>query len=117
MRLAALWTCAVLYALANPVWAQGASDSLYRAARAEGEITFGGAIKDSAAEEISKAFAKRYPGIRISYSRRSTDEMVKSVEVDRKAGKVKFDLINVTESADLLRWKAQGFLARVPLAE
>jgi iron(III) transport system substrate-binding protein len=117
MTLTVLWTCAVLCALANPVWAQVASDSLYRAARGEGEIMFGGAIKETAAEEISKAFAKRYPGIRVSYTRRPTEDMVKSVEADRKAGKVKFDLINVTEPADLLRWKAQGFLARVPLPE
>jgi len=78
---------------------------------------FGGAIKESAAEELSKSFTQRYPGVEIAYTRRSTEKIVQLVEAGRKEGKVSFDLINVTEPADLLRWKREGFLSEVPLPD
>lgn len=104
-------------ALAAPAWSQAAAtvDELYRAAKAEGSVAFTGAIKESAAEELSKAFAQRYPGIRIAYKRYSTEHIVELV--DRAVNKGSFDLVNVSEPADLLRWKGQGLLARVPLPD
>ena len=90
-------------------------DELYVAAKPEGRVVFGGAIKESAADELTRAFGKRYPGVQLNYTRRSSEPMVQMVEADKLAGKVSFDLLNLTEPADILRWQKEGFLAKVPM--
>ena len=90
-------------------------DSLYEGAKTEGEVAFGGAIKEEVGQKLLDAFAAKYPGIKVGYTRRSTEPMVQLIEADRLAGKVSFDVINVTEPADLVRWRDEGFLAAVPV--
>ena len=85
--------------------------------KAEGKVIFGGAIKESVAKDLATAFGKKYPGVQINYTRRSTEPMVQMIEADKLAGKVSFDLLNVTEPADLLRWIKEGFLAKVPMPD
>src|SRR3982074_1365677 len=43
--------------------------------------------------------------------------MVQLVEADRRANRVSFDLLNLTEPGDVVRWSKQGFLAKVPVPE
>jgi iron(III) transport system substrate-binding protein len=92
-------------------------DQLYAAAKAEGAVDFGGALKEDAAQELLQAFSKKYPGIKVSYTRRSTEPMVQLIEADRLANKVSFDLINLTEPADMVRYKTEGFVQPVPLPD
>lgn len=110
---------AATLAFTGAAYAQNADlpslDSLYEAAKAEGEVVFGGAIKEEVGQKLLDAFAAKYPGIKVSYTRRSTEPMVQLIEADKLAGKVSFDVINLTEPADLVRWKNEGFLAAVPV--
>lgn len=92
-------------------------DELYHAAKAEGAVDFGGPFKEHAAQELLRAFSKKFPGIKTSYVRRSTEPMVQLIEADRLANKVSFDVINLTEPADMARYKTQGFLQPVPLPD
>lgn len=110
---------AALFVLAGNALAQApkSMDDLYAAAKAEGEVVFGGALKESDAEKMFAVFNKRYPGITVKYTRRSTEPMVQLVEADRRANRVSFDLLNLTEPGDLVRWTKENFLANVPLPE
>jgi iron(III) transport system substrate-binding protein len=92
-------------------------DQLYAAAKPEGQVVFGGAIKEEHVGKLAAAFEKRFPGIAIKYTRRSTEPMVQLVEADRRANRVSFDLLNLTEPGDVVRWSKQGFLAKVPVPE
>ena len=93
-------------------------DELYAAAKKEGQVVFGGAIKARArAPSSSAAFNKRYPGIAVKYTRRSTEPMVQLVEAERRANRVSFDVLNLTEPGDVVRWMKQGFLAAVPIPD
>lgn len=92
-------------------------DELYQAAKAEGAVDFGGAVKEDAAQELLDTFAKRYPGIKVSYTRRSTEPMVQLIEADRLANRVSFDVINLTEPADMVRYKKEGFIQPVAMPD
>ena len=92
-------------------------DQLYAAAKPEGQVAFGGAIKEEHAQKLSLAFTRRFPGIGVKYVRRSTEPMVQLVEADRRANRVSFDLINLTEPADAVRWAKESFLAKVPVPD
>src|SRR5262245_59415630 len=92
-------------------------DQLYQAAKAEGQVVFGGAIKEETQPKLAAAFQQRFPGITIKYTRRSTEPMVQLVEAERRANRVSFDLLNLTEPGDVVRWAKQGFLAAVPIPD
>src|SRR5215470_18355194 len=92
-------------------------DQLYQAAKAEGQVVFGGAIKEENQQKLAAAFQQRFPGIAIKYTRRATEPMVQLVEAERRANRVSFDLLNLTEPGDVVRWTKQGFLASVPIPD
>ena len=92
-------------------------DELYAAAKKEGQVVFGGAIKEEHVQKLAAAFNKRYPGIAVKYTRRSTEPMVQLVEAERRANRVSFDVLNLTEPGDVVRWMKQGFLAAVPIPD
>jgi len=77
-------------------------DELYRAAKLEGQIVFGGAIKEENQQKLAAVFQQRFPGITIKYTRRSTEPMVQLVEAERRANRVSFDLLNLTEPGDVV---------------
>jgi iron(III) transport system substrate-binding protein len=92
-------------------------DDLYKSAKAEGQVVFGGAIKEENEQRLMAVFEKRFPGIAVKYTRRSTEPMVQLVEAERRANRVSFDLLNLTEPGDVVRWIKQGFLAPVPIPD
>ncbi len=92
-------------------------DELYKAAKAEGQVVFGGAIKEENEQKLMAVFEQRFPGIAVKYTRRSTEPMVQLIEAERRANRVSFDLLNLTEPADVVRWVKQGFLASVPIPD
>src|SRR5215468_10855621 len=118
-----LKVCAGLVLLASlaPIAAAQSSmptlDELYRAAKSEGQVVFGGAIKEENQQKLAAVFQQRFPGIAIKYTRRSTEPMVQLVEAERRANRVSFDLLNLTEPGDVVRWTKQGFLAAVPMPD
>lgn len=118
MRYSALGLAAALALTATTAAAQVQSmDEIYAAAKKEGVVVFGGAIKAEHVQKLAAAFNKRYPGIAIKYTRRSTEPMVQLIETERRANRVSFDVLNLTEPGDVVRWVKQGFLASVPLPD
>ena len=109
----------MLAAATAPVLAQTLPpiEELYAAAKTEGTVAFGGALKEDDVGKLIAVFNRRFPGVAVRYTRRSTQPMVQLIEADRIAGRVGFDLVNITEPGDLVRWIGQGFLAAVPLPE
>jgi iron(III) transport system substrate-binding protein len=107
----------VLSATGAPAQTIQSMDELYAAAKKEGQVVFGGAIKAEHVQKLAAAFGKRYPGIAVKYTRRSTEPMVQLVEAERRANRVTFDLLNLTEPGDVVRWMKQGFLASVPIPD
>jgi iron(III) transport system substrate-binding protein len=102
---------AVLLLLA-PAMAHAQTDAeLYAAAKAEGVVNFAGALKQKETEKVLKGFEKQYPGVRVTYTRRSTEPMVQLIEAGRLAGRNDFDVINLTEPGEMLRYKKEGVLA------
>src|SRR5438093_9950176 len=92
-------------------------DDLYKAAKAERQVIFGGAIKDENEQRLIAVFERRFPGIAVKYTRRSTEPMVQLVEAERRVNRVSFDLLDLTEPGDVVRWSKQGFLAPVPIPD
>ena len=90
---------------------------LHEAARREGTVAFGGALKEDDTAKLVAVFSQRYPGVAVQYTRRSTQPMVQLIEADRLAGRVSFDLVNITEPGELVRWIKDGFLASVPMPD
>ena len=43
--------------------------------------------------------------------------MVQLVEAERRANRVSFDVLNLTEPGDVVRWMKQSFLAAVPIPD
>jgi len=105
--------CLALLLLLAPgvAMAQG-DEALIAAAKSEGAVNFAGALKQKETELLLRDFEKEYPGIRVSYTRRSTEPMVQLIEADRLAGRNSFDVINLTEPGELVRYKKEGMLAR-----
>ena len=87
-------------------------DELYAAAKAEGTVNFAGALKQKETDQLLRLFERRYPGIRATYTRRATEPMVQLIEADRLSGRTSFDIINLTEPGEMLRYKRDRFLAR-----
>lgn len=92
-------------------------DELYQKAKAEGEVVFGGALKEEDAQNLLSKFQERYPGINVKYTRRATVAFVQLIEADKRANRVAFDVINLTEPADIARWRKENFLAAVPVPD
>lgn len=86
---------------------------LYDAAKAEGEVRFGGTLAENEIGAVLKAFEEKYPGIKISYTRRSTGPMVQLMEAERRANRTSFDLVNLSEPDAFLRWKEQKYIAKL----
>jgi iron(III) transport system substrate-binding protein len=115
MKHTLLAALALLAFAATPVRAQS-TDELYAAAKKEGVVAFGGALKQKETEQILKDFQKRYPGIRVTYTRRATAPMVQLIEADRIAKRISLDVINLTEPAEMVRYKKEGFIANFDAA-
>ncbi len=94
-------------------------DELYAAAKKEGPGRVrrrhqGGARAASSPPPSTK----RYPGIAVKYTRRSTEPMVQLIEAERRANRVSFDLLNLTEPGDVVRWTRRRIsLPPVPIPD
>ena len=95
-----------------PLAAHAQSDAdLYAAAKAEGGVVnFAGALKQKETETVLKDFEKQYPGIKVVYTRRATEPMVQLIEAGRLAGRNDFDVINLTEPGEMVRYKKEGVI-------
>ncbi len=68
-------------------------DALYEAAKKEGEVVFYGSLNSEAAEPLLKVFEKRFPGIKVTGVRASSEKLVQRFATEVKAGKVLADVL------------------------
>lgn len=61
-------------------------DQLYAAAKAEGAVTWEAAPIKQAADELGSAFAKKYPGIKVTYSATSDPQLPTQIITEVSAG-------------------------------
>src|SRR5438067_468411 len=83
-------------------------DQLYQAAKAEGQVVFGGAIKEENQQKLAAVFQQRFPGIAIRYTRRSTEPMVQLVEAA---------IASVVSGERAVSWGVSGYRAIEAKAE
>ncbi len=101
-----------LLVLALPAagWAASVGE-LYRAAKKEGSVTWYSNIKKKINQKIAKQFSKSHPGIKLFHVRKSTGDLIPTVEAERMAKRLRVDVMNHTDPPTFLRWKREGFLA------
>jgi len=91
---------AVLF-VAQP--AQAASQALIDAAKREGRVTwYTTLLVDDASGPLAAAFEKKYPGIKVDFSRKDGSEHLRNILAEAKAGAMKADVFDGTTTAAFL---------------
>lgn len=85
-------------------------EKLYREAKKEGEVDFRGPTERTSFVGVARAWSKRYPDVKLKYSRQPTGKLVKAVEAEFKAGKLTHEVVHVTDPVILVKWKKAGKL-------
>lgn len=82
----------MIAAMALPVKSEGASagtlQSLYDAAKAEGEVTFWGPVDPEELQPLTAAFNKRFPGVNVKHFEITTGQLVQRIVAEAQAGKI-----------------------------
>jgi ABC-type Fe3+ transport system substrate-binding protein len=85
-------------------------DDLYAKARGEGAFAFYVGGPTAPWEERAKAFAAKYPGIRITVGGGFSNVLDKKVDAQLAAGSLEVDAVIFQTAADFVRWKHEGRL-------
>jgi iron(III) transport system substrate-binding protein len=72
---------------------------LYRAARAEGQVTLYSSMAVDDAKRILSIFEGRYPGVKVDLVRAQPDSLVARIVAEKKAGQDLFDMLETTSQA------------------
>jgi ABC-type Fe3+ transport system substrate-binding protein len=107
-RLGAVAASVVLAGI-SPARAQSLDD-LYTKAKDEGAFAFYAGGPTAPWEARTKAFAERYPGIKISIGGGFSNVLDKKIDQQIKAGKLEVDAAILQTIADFVRWKAESRL-------
>ncbi|PWC19759.1 ABC transporter substrate-binding protein [Brenneria corticis] len=92
-------------------------ESLYAQAKEKKVISFGGTLREADIKVILESFEAEYPGLKVNYLRRATGPLIQLMEAERRANKTSFDLVNLSEPDAFLRWREQGYVAKVDVPE
>lgn len=68
--------------------ASGSLQTLYEAAKAEGEVSFWGPVDPEELNPLSAAFNKRFPGIKVKHFEITSGQMVQRVMTEAQAGRI-----------------------------
>lgn len=102
---------AALFAMGLSVAAQAADSPHYEAAKKEGQLNwYTTLIADTAVIPLIGAFEKRYPGVKVNYSRADSTPTILKILNEAKAGKVQADVTDGTGTSPPLL--AEGLLAK-----
>ncbi len=72
---------------------------LYRAARAEGQVTLYSSLAVDDAQKILPRFEARYPGVKVDHNRAPDDSITARIVAEKKAGQNLFDMVETTSAA------------------
>lgn len=87
-------------------------DELYEAARREGQVNLYSAHREEELTLLARLFEEKYPGIRVSITRKSTGPLVETVEAERMTRRLRADVIQLIDATPFYQWKREGFLAQ-----
>ncbi len=67
-------------------------------------------MKESMIGELAKAFAKKYPDIKLDYQSAGAGKLMAKIAAERESGKILADVLWTSEVPDFYQLKAQGML-------
>jgi iron(III) transport system substrate-binding protein len=87
------------------------SPAMIQAAQKEGMVAFYTAMEIPAAENLSKAFEARYPGITVRVRRSGAERVFQRIGKEEEIRIHEVDVVCSTDAAHFIRWKRDGLLA------
>src|SRR5436853_7672750 len=72
-------------------------DTLYAAAKTEGQMTLYGTLNTQFAQPLIDKFAQRYPGIKVTYNRQQAEKLSAIMQQEATAGKMTWDVLDGRE--------------------
>ena len=91
--------------------AEPITPELVAAAQKEGRVNFYTAMEIATAEQHSKAFEARYPGVNVRVERSGAERVFSRIAQEYGSHIYNVDLVNTTDAAHVLAWKREGWLA------
>ncbi len=87
------------------------SPELEQAALKEGKLVYYTSIDVKVAEELAKAFEKRYPGIKVQVERNGAERQFSKIGQEYASNIFNVDTVNSSDAAHFIYWKREGWLA------
>ncbi|MBI3506357.1 MAG: extracellular solute-binding protein [Proteobacteria bacterium] len=84
---------------------------LEAAARKEGNVVYYTSIDVKVAEDLAKAFEKRYPGIKVQVERNGAERQFSKIGQEYSSKIYNVDTVNSSDAANFIYWKREGWLA------
>jgi iron(III) transport system substrate-binding protein len=85
--------------------------ALIEAAIKEGRVNLYTAMEIATAEQYSKVFEAKFPGISVRVERSGAERIFSRIAQEYASRIFNVDLVNTTDAAHALAWKAEGWLA------
>jgi iron(III) transport system substrate-binding protein len=96
---------------AEPPRPTAVTTDMIEAAGKEGLVVFYTAMDIPLAEELAKAFERRYPGVKVRVKRSGAERIFQRIADERSLGLHEADVVCSTDEAHFVRWKRDGLLA------
>src|SRR5262245_48541503 len=87
------------------------SPALIQAARKEGTLAFYTAMDIPVAEELTKAFEARYPGIEVRLKRSGAERVFQRIGKEEEIRIHEVDVVCSTDAGHFIRWRRESLLA------
>jgi iron(III) transport system substrate-binding protein len=87
------------------------SPAMINAAQKEGVVAFYTAMEIPVAEDLSRAFEARYPGIAVNVRRSGAERVFQRIGKEEEMSLHEVDVASTTDAAHFIRWKRNGLLA------
>lgn len=84
---------------------------LEAAANREGKLVYYTSIDVKVAEDLAKAFEKRYPGIKVQVERNGAERQFSKIGQEYSSRIYNVDTVNSSDAAHFIYWKREGWLS------
>lgn len=91
--------------------AEAITPALIEAAKKEGKVNFYTAMEINIAQQFSKAFETKFPGISVKVERSGSERVFSRIAQEYSSKITNVDIVNTTDAAHVYAWKNQGWLA------
>ncbi len=97
--------------LAQAPPAEAITPTLVEAAAKEGKVNLYTAMEIAMAEQYSKIFEAKFPGISVKVERSGAERIFSRISQEYASRIFNVDVVNTTDAAHVLAWKREGWLA------